>query len=56
MLTEFIKINPSEPQNFQKKNSSTFYDNSSNLPTPKIEITLKKKTRKFIRVNSNNKK
>ena len=43
MLTEFIKINPSEPQNFQKKNSSTFYDNSSNLPTPKIEITLKKR-------------
>jgi hypothetical protein len=43
MLTDFIKINPSEPQNFQKKNSSTFYDNTSNLPTPKIEITLKKR-------------
>ena len=43
MLTDFIRINPSEPQNFQKKNSSTFYDNTSNLPTPKIEITLKKR-------------
>ena len=45
MLTDFIKINPqtSEPQNYQKKNSSTFYDNSLNLPVPKIEVSLKKR-------------
>jgi hypothetical protein len=45
MLTDFIKINPqtSEPQNYQKKNSSTFYDNSVNLPVPKIEVSLKKR-------------
>ena len=45
MLNTLLKQSPESPINttIQKKYGPTFYDNTSNLPTPKTEITLKKR-------------